>query len=935
MTDCARSPRRFCDLMIITAELFEAFFHCRTKCYLRSLGEVGSGNAYADWIQTQNESCQREGRNRLMAATATGECIVGWPITTDLKTAKWRIAFRCVLRSHEVESSLHALERVPSKGRGQPTQFVPVRFARTSKVTRLDRLLVAFDGFVLSKLIGREICFGKLMYNDSRSSLTVKTSALANEVKMLSEEISATLSRHSPPELILNHHCIECEYRTRCRQAATEKEELSLLPSMTEKERAKLHRKGIFSITQLSYTFRPRRRSKRLFDKRPKYSHALKALAIREGKIYIVETPELSIQNTPVYLDVEGLPDRDFYYLIGVRFKTAQGFVQHSLWADDADAEKKIWTDFLQILSGIPDPVLIHYGHYESTFLSRMRERYGGPPKSSASAKAINAAVNLVSIIFARVYFPTYSNGLKDIASTLGARWRVPDASGLQAIVQRYRWEHEHLPALKDQLIAYNEDDCTALSVLADHLTTLVHESKTRTDVDFADAPKQTATECGAELHRAFEGLLRSAHWNYSQKKLRFRDAQTGTRVRSRQIGRRISRKGKLSKAKGRLVSVPRKRKCPEHPAQALRPSKRVATRSLLDLVLTKSGFRKVVVRYVGRRAYCPLCHKAYLPPALERSRNQIYGRGLQAWAAYQRVALRLSYRLIAKATQDFFHERIEPGVIETLVNQCSDRYAPAEALLLRQLLQSPVIHVDETKMSILGVHQFVWVITDGSRVIFRLTETRETDFLKQLLAGFSGTLVSDFYCGYDSLPWRQQKCLVHLIRDLNDDLWKNPFDVEYEQFVSAVRDLLGPMLEDVQRFGLKAIHLRKHQKQVERFYKQRIGEGSGYHELTAKYQKRFERYRNSLFCFLDDDGIPWNNNAAERALRHLAVQRKISGAFSEQGARRYLRMLAIAQTCRFQNKSFLNFLWSGRADVDKYEDGPMEGRGPQWPRSV
>jgi hypothetical protein len=93
------------------------------------------------------------------------------------------------------------------------------------------------------------------------------------------------------------------------------------------------------------------------------------------------------------------------------KIETAQGFVQHSLWADDADAEKKIWTDFLQILSEIRDPVLIHYGHYESTFLSRMRERYGGPPKGSASANAINAAVNLVSIIFARVTFPPTSMG--------------------------------------------------------------------------------------------------------------------------------------------------------------------------------------------------------------------------------------------------------------------------------------------------------------------------------------------------------------------------------------------------------------------------------------------------------------------------------------------------------------------------------------------
>ena len=74
------------------------------------------------------------------------------------------------------------------------------------------------------------------------------------------------------------------------------------------------------------------------------------------------------------------------------------------------------------------------------------------------------------------------------------------------------------------------------------------------------------------------------------------------------------------------------------------------------------------------------------------------------------------------------------------------------------------------------------------------------------------------------------------------------------------------------------------------------------------------------MFTFLGEDEIPWNNNAAERALRHLAVQRKISGDFSKQGARRYLRLLAIAQTCRFQNKSFLDFLLSGLTDVDRLE---------------
>jgi hypothetical protein len=56
----------------------------------------------------------------------------------------------------------------------------------------------------------------------------------------------------------------------------------------------------------------------------------LKALAILEKKIHIVGSLELKIEGTPVYLDVEGLPDRVFYYLIGVRIGNGESAVQFS-----------------------------------------------------------------------------------------------------------------------------------------------------------------------------------------------------------------------------------------------------------------------------------------------------------------------------------------------------------------------------------------------------------------------------------------------------------------------------------------------------------------------------------------------------------------------------------------------------------------------------
>ena len=88
-------------------------------------------------------------------------------------------------------------------------------------------------------------------------------------------------------------------------------------------------------------------------DQPEKFHHSLRALAIRENKIHAVDLPDPKLDGTPVYLDVEGLPDRDFYYLIGVRIRTGEGAVEHSFWADDEDGEKRIWEEFLDVLSAI------------------------------------------------------------------------------------------------------------------------------------------------------------------------------------------------------------------------------------------------------------------------------------------------------------------------------------------------------------------------------------------------------------------------------------------------------------------------------------------------------------------------------------------------------------------------------------------------------
>ena len=101
-------------------------------------------------------------------------------------------------------------------------------------------------------------------------------------------------------------------------------------------------------------------------------------------------------------------------------------------------------------------------------------------------------SVNLLSVIFAQVYFPTFSNRLKDIGHFLGAKWTGPVTSGLQSLAYRLEWENSLAPELKTALVAYNRDDCVAIETVTSHLTQIIREAKSRADVEFPDKTQKS-----------------------------------------------------------------------------------------------------------------------------------------------------------------------------------------------------------------------------------------------------------------------------------------------------------------------------------------------------------------------------------------------------------------------------------------------------------
>ena len=110
----------------------------------------------AEWLRAQSESYCSKGIRRLSTGLARDEYVSGVLDPEKLAAAKWRLAHDLVAGAQDLESTNQAVERVPPTGRGQPSQFIPIRFIFTNKLTRDDKLLLAFDVLVLAeRLNGR------------------------------------------------------------------------------------------------------------------------------------------------------------------------------------------------------------------------------------------------------------------------------------------------------------------------------------------------------------------------------------------------------------------------------------------------------------------------------------------------------------------------------------------------------------------------------------------------------------------------------------------------------------------------------------------------------------------------------------------------------------------------------------------------------------
>ena len=903
----------------ITLAVFSAYLKCVSKAHLLITGQSAPSSYFVNNEAFITEGYRSRAVRHLQESLPGFEPIAFSDVTRDIGDHQTTSYVDCGTVTYSCLEA-RARRKLTTRDAASGHNYTPVLFSALDKPDPSDNLLICFGALAISQVIGTLPKVGRLIYGECHRSKNVKISDHVTRTQQIIDKISLLCANPEPPRLVLNKHCAVCDFQSRCRGIAAEHDDLSQLTAISPKELARYNEKGIFTVTQLSYGYRPRRRRRikpdAKHDRHPaRHDHKLKALAIKKAQIHVVGVPSLDIRGTPVFLDVEGMPDSDFYYLIGLRFEQAGNHVEHSFWADMPDNERDIWGECLRTLKAIESPQIVHYGAYESRFLRKMKERHQQADDDCEFIdRLIQTSVNLVSCVFGKIYFPTHSNSLKEIGCFLGFLWTWPQASGAAAVLLRKAWDvGGGDEETKRQLITYNVEDCRAVEVVAGALARIcegsINDDPTRLEVVNVSSLEVdfhgTFGKFTSDLPE-FERINSAAYWNYQRARVYVRSGDFRRSIKT-------SRRGSLSSAVDKEIYLDNKPDCCAKCASKSLSLTNNRSYVVFDLRFMHQGIKRWAIRYHYGNYKCSRCCRLMT----NHRRDWQYGVNLCAYVVYLLIEMRLPFQKVSDHITRLFNLPVRVNTPSYIKCMMAKKYEPTYRQILAQIVQGSLIHADETKGAVRRGGHYVWVFANLNSVAYVYAETREAGILEELLKGFTGVLVSDFYAAYDSIPCAQQKCLIHLMRDINEDVRTNPFNEELASVARAFGSLLREIVETIDSYGLKARHLGKHKRSAARFLES-ISSLKCKTEAGSSLKKRIERNKDKLFTFLDYDNVPWNNNNAEHAVHAFVKLRNGMKISTPKGTKEYAILLSIQQTLQYRGRDFLGFLRSGQLDIDR-----------------
>ena len=315
---------------------------------------------------------------------------------------------------------------------------------------------------------------------------------------------------------------------------------------------------------------------------------------------------------------------------------------------------------------------------------------------------------------------------------------------------------------------------------------------------------------------------------------------------------------------------------------------------------------RVEVTCFQRHRYYCSRCRTVVTaPPAPEEIPHSRLGPQVLTQALLLKYVHGLPFNKIRICFQQFAHLTVSEGAFAQALQRVSRWLQVETSALLEAIRTSPATHVDETGWKLTGVNHWLWAFVTDRLAYYRIDRSRGAGVPKDVLGeAYRGVVVSDFYSAYNRLQGPQQKCWVHLLRELRDGA-KTELSDEYRRAHRRLRRVFLDARRLVRsRSTLPPLRVQRRQQRLEaRLF---TWGATPYHNKTLRrLAGRILKHHHQLLTCLKVPGVPMDNNQAERAIRpHVIIRHRSYQSRSPTGAATHADLMSLVQTLTLQGRA-------------------------------
>ncbi len=321
----------------------------------------------------------------------------------------------------------------------------------------------------------------------------------------------------------------------------------------------------------------------------------------------------------------------------------------------------------------------------------------------------------------------------------------------------------------------------------------------------------------------------------------------------------------------------------------------------------------------------CPKCghiNTADFPEGVTQPTQ--YGSRLRAFAVYLHDYQLIPYDRSCELLSDVYGCEISPATLIRAENECFEGLEEYENVIKDALLQSPVIHSDETGMRIKGIRNWLHVACTANMTYYFAHPKRGSEAMDEMgiLQNYKGVIVHDFWKAYYKYLCDHGLCDTHLLRELTNisENYEQKWSGQMEDLLLVIKGCVDETRETSD--SLTPRQIKDFETMYDYITKMGLEENPPPLDLDTKPKKRgrkkqtkpknlldrFVGYKGDILRFMSDFKVPFDNNQAERDVRMMKVQQKISGTFrSVQGACSFCRIRGYISTVKKNNLSVID----------------------------